>query len=243
MKETKYSIKEYWNWRSKSYPQDSEKSPDVVHKWQSIINELVADSTGRRALDMGTGNGQLAMYLARAGFDVTGVDISEEMVSQATKNAAICNLKIDFKTGDAEHLDFEDNSFDVITARNLLWTLPDPDTALSEWRRVLKPKGKLIVSDGLWMNTTWKHLPRRIFKSFNINGAISSLRFFFAYAGLHKSMPFYEGICYEHADLLLKKAEFKNVVPYDTEKINFKPYQNLGTLNNNPSFFIAHAEK
>ncbi len=48
-------------------------------------------------------------------------------------------LSIDFQTGDAEHLPFEANTFDVVVSRNLVWTLPAPETAMREWHRVLKP--------------------------------------------------------------------------------------------------------
>ncbi len=47
--------------------------------------------------------------------------------------------------GDVESLDFKDETFDCITARYVLWTLPHPEKAVLEWSRVLKPDGKLIV--------------------------------------------------------------------------------------------------
>jgi SAM-dependent methyltransferase len=72
---------------------------------------------------------------------------------------------IDFQIQDAESLSFADNTFDVVVARNLFWPLVHPGRALDEWRRVMKPGGRLIVSDGLWYNTTWKRLPRLVLKA------------------------------------------------------------------------------
>ena len=163
MARIKATIRRYWNWRSASYGDDSDKSEKIAMKWESIIRELVTGVTGSRALDIGTGRGQVAVYLARAGLDATGIDLSENMVDCARQNARHHGLDIDFRTGDAEHLVFDDNAFDVLVSRNLLWTLPHPQKALAEWRRVLRPGGMLVVSDGLWMNTTWKQLHQLAF--------------------------------------------------------------------------------
>jgi ubiquinone/menaquinone biosynthesis C-methylase UbiE len=137
MEKIKTTIKKYWNWRSKSFLTD--RSVTIAKQWESILKELVSGAPGRLAIDIGTGRGHFAVYLARLGFSVTGIDLSENMISYARQNAALHNLDIDFKTGDAEELEFEDNTFDVVVSRNLLWTLPSPDKALKEWRRVLKP--------------------------------------------------------------------------------------------------------
>lgn len=86
-----------------------------------VLHDLVENRAGKKALDVGTGTGQFAVYLANKGFEVTGVDLSEEMIATARQNAAQEGLPIRFQTGDAEHLDFADESFDVVVSRNLLW--------------------------------------------------------------------------------------------------------------------------
>ena len=246
MDSVKASIKGYWNWRSSSYGYDTDRSIEIADRWESIIKELIPDAPGRRALDVGTGTGQLAVYLARAGFGVTGIDLAENMISLAAQYAADQKLFIDFKTGDAEALDFGHDSFDAIVSRNLLWTLPSPHKALREWRRVLKPGGTLIVSDGLWMNITWAHVYRLVFKLIkgNLrNGGRISLRFFLSYAGLQKSLPFYKGISLEKASMLLHDADFREIRSYDTSNLDFNPYKNLRWNGKIPSFFIAYAKK
>jgi ubiquinone/menaquinone biosynthesis C-methylase UbiE len=68
------------------------------------------------------------------------------MISKAREHAAQCGLHIDFQQQDAENLPFKESTFHVVVARNLLWTLPDPERALREWRRVLKPDGDALIS-------------------------------------------------------------------------------------------------
>lgn len=246
MEKAKTSIKKYWNWRSKSYGYDADKSIKIANRWESILKELVSGAPGRQALDIGTGRGQFAFYLARLGFAVTGIDLSEKMISHARESALTRKRNIVFQIGDAEKLEFEDNTFDVVASRNLLWTLPNPDKALAEWRRVLKPGGTLVVSDGLWMNYTWKHIHHIAFNllkgMFRKNGMIS-VRFFCTYAGLQKSLPFYEGICFENACTLLQTARFKDIKSYDISCFDMNPYRGKKrTKNTDPAFFIAYAK-
>lgn len=245
MDKIKPGIKEYWNWRSASFGCDADKSMDIARQWQQVMNRLVADVTGKRALDIGTGTGQLAIYLARAGFNVTAVDLSEKMIARAGQYAAAHHLDIDFQIQDAECLSFADSTFDVVVARNLLWTLPHPGRALGEWRRVLKPGGRLIVSDGLWLNTTWKrlhHLVLRVAMDCFRSGRCTGLRFFWTYAGLQKKLPFYEGISLDAAVALLKAARFKAIQPHPASCFAIHPYgKTLGKPS--PVFFVTTATR
>jgi len=81
--------------------------------------------------------------LAEMGCRVVGLDLSEEMLERAEKKARDRGVEVKFKPGDAENLPFGTGSFDAIVNRAVLWTLPDPKKALAEWRRVLKPGGRL----------------------------------------------------------------------------------------------------
>ncbi len=236
----KFGIKKYWNWRSRTYGLDQDRSIQVANKWKSVMNELAESGHGRCALDIGTGTGQFAFYLADQGFEVHGVDISEKMISWAREKARQSDLDIDFRTGDAENLDFEDNTFDVVVSRNLLWTLPDPARAIREWHRVLKPDGRIIVSDGFWQNQTWKRFSQVLgncFKSLFSEPGARSLRFFAHYCTLQKQLPFYEGIHFKDADVMMQGAAFQNIQFYDTDRFGFNPY------GDGKRFFIAYAIK
>lgn len=247
MEKVKRSIKRYWNWRSSTYGYDTDKSIKIANRWEAILKKLVSGAPGKRALDIGTGRGQFAFYLARLGFTVTGIDLSENMISHARKYSAACNLDIDFQAGDAEELEFEDNTFDVVVSRNLLWTLPYPHKALKEWWRVMKPGATLIVSDGLWMNYTWKrlhHLALNTLKAMFRKQRLISLHFFCSYAHLQKPLPFYEGISFEQTGMLLQAARFREIKSYDTSCFGKNPYCGKTRIRNTePSFFIAYAKR
>ena len=236
----KSNIRHYWDWRSRSYGLDRDRSIQVADKWKAVMEELADKGHGRRALDIGTGTGQFAFYLARQGFDVTGVDLSQKMIDWAGNKAAQSFLDIDFRTGDAEHLDFTDNSFDIVVSRNLLWTLPDPERAVREWRRVLKPGGRIILSDGFWRNDTWKRLYLlivKILKSLCSRAGAISLRFFAHYCTFQKQLPLYEGVHHWDADRLMREAGFQDIHFYDTLRFGFNPY------GEDKQFFIAYANK
>lgn len=246
MKDIKASIRKYWDWRSRTFGYDRDKSIIIADTWESVLKELLPQPAGKRALDVGTGMGQFAFYLARAGFSVTGIDLSGEMITRAKRHAAEHHLPVDFVTGDAESLSFEDNSFDVLVSRNLLWTLPHPEKALKQWQRVVKPGGRLVISDGFWMNTSWKRIHWLVYKT--IKGlfqktAMRSMRFFFSYALVQKWLPFYEGLRPEDAGALLHSAYFRDIGYYDTACFSVHPYRRSRFEPAVPSFFIAYANK
>lgn len=104
---------------------------------------------GTRILETGTGKGHFTLALARRGFRVTTIDISEEEQAFARLQAERSGLSglVEFRVGDAGNLDFPDGSFDAVFSVNLLHHLKDGRRALDEMARVLAPGGKLIVSD------------------------------------------------------------------------------------------------
>ena len=99
-------------------------------------------------LDVGCGPGFFSVLLARLGYEVTAVDYTENMLTEARKNATHYGVDIDFRRMDAQKLDFEDGIFDLVISRNVLWNLEQPEQAYREWLRVLKPNGTLMNFDG-----------------------------------------------------------------------------------------------
>ncbi len=100
-------------------------------------------------LEVGTGKGHFAIELAKKGYRFTSVDVSEEEQKYARMNVAYLGLQehIDFKIADAEELNFDNGSFDIIFAVNMIHHLSDPYKVMDEFTRVIRLAGKIIVSD------------------------------------------------------------------------------------------------
>jgi ubiquinone/menaquinone biosynthesis C-methylase UbiE len=97
---------------------------------------------------VGCGTGFLTLLLAELGHNVTGVDIAPEMLELARKKAAQAGLDVELRLGDAEVLEDPDGRYDLIVARHVIWTLPNPAQAVREWLRVLKHDGRLALVEG-----------------------------------------------------------------------------------------------
>ena len=98
------------------------------------------------ALDVGTGTGFVALRLAELGHAVTAIDQAERMLAITQRQVVDRDLGVWLARADAEVLPFANDSSDVVISR---WLLPEPDHALAEWIRVLRPGGLLIAVSSL----------------------------------------------------------------------------------------------
>jgi len=112
-----------------------------------LILERIGPPEGLRILDVGCGDGVLAVELSRRGADVAGVDASEAMVAAAKARAGAENLPVGFEQAQADALPFPDETFDVVTAVTVLCFIDDADRAMREMVRVLKPGGRLVLGE------------------------------------------------------------------------------------------------
>jgi SAM-dependent methyltransferase len=100
---------------------------------------------GLRVLEIGCGLGTDGARFARAGALYTGVDLTDAAVSLARRNFELQGLPGEFRTADAESLDFADESFDLVYSHGVLHHTPDTARAVREVHRVLKPGGRAVV--------------------------------------------------------------------------------------------------
>lgn len=139
----------YWDERSRGYSLATRMSlnnrEDDVRR---IIGECIPDNRRLRVLDVGTGAGYAAIIMAQMGHDVVAVDYSEEMLEKARSNARQFRVDIMFIEADVENLDLDPFSFDVIVAKDVVWSLVNPVAAYSDWIHLLRPGGYLLVIDG-----------------------------------------------------------------------------------------------
>ncbi|WP_316165819.1 MULTISPECIES: class I SAM-dependent methyltransferase [unclassified Bradyrhizobium] len=101
---------------------------------------------GGRVLEVGVGTG-ISLPLYAPNVRVFGTDISEAMLAKAKRRVAEQRLKTveGLAVMDAEHLEFPDNSFDVVMAQYVVTAVPNPEAALDEFARVLRPGGELVI--------------------------------------------------------------------------------------------------
>ena len=145
----KEKIAAYWTKRSDSFLEQrrAELHSALADRWLEEIRKYLPEKTPLRILDVGCGTGFFTILLAKQGHQVTGTDLTPDMVANARILAKEELVNCDFEIMDAEHLSFADNSFDVVISRNLTWTLPEAAQAYKEWTRVLKPGGVLLNFD------------------------------------------------------------------------------------------------
>jgi len=114
--------------------------------------DLARIQPGEKILDVGCGTGTLAMEVAlRVGAKgrVFGIDPGEQQIARARSKAARRSLSIEFQVGVIEHLDFPDQTFDVVLSTIMMHHLSDTlkRQGLAEIARVLKPGGRLVIAD------------------------------------------------------------------------------------------------
>jgi arsenite methyltransferase len=126
---------------------------------------LASLEAGEVVLDLGSGAGIDCFIAARRVGPtgrVIGVDMTPEMIEKARRNAASAGVtNVEFRLGEIEHLPLPDNSVDVIISNCVINLSPDKPQVFSEALRVLRPGGRLMVSDIVLDSP----LPRRLLDS------------------------------------------------------------------------------
>lgn len=150
----------YWNERSHTYSNSIKDELCDSHfgAWSDVLMPIIdaqaqrSKTTDFKVLDLGCGPGFFEIMLSRNGYTVHGIDSSAAMISRAKENVAqLADLSlVQFYCGDVAELPFESNSYDVVMSRNVTWLMSDPIKAYTEWCRVLKPGGKMLVFDANW---------------------------------------------------------------------------------------------
>ncbi|MBQ1510356.1 MAG: class I SAM-dependent methyltransferase [Selenomonadaceae bacterium] len=145
------AIEGYWDARSHEFSRTrlKELAGPSAAAWTGVLQERLGKLPRKRLriLDVGTGAGFFAILLSKLGHEVTGIDMSGDMLHEAKLNALACGAGAKFLKMNAQEPDFPDGTFDVVVSRNLTWTLPDAMEAYRQWKRVLKSGGLLMNFD------------------------------------------------------------------------------------------------
>lgn len=122
----------------------------AIQEYRQQMLDLAPMNPGHHILDVGCGIGHMALRFAeRVGSSgqVFGIDKSEIFIREAQRRATQRGLAVEFKVGDAQQLDLPDQSIDLCWTERVLMYLEQPDQALDEMVRVLKPGGQMIMFD------------------------------------------------------------------------------------------------
>jgi len=116
-------------------------------KLRARVVDVANAKIGSRILDVASGTGKQAFAFAKKGYDVIGVDLSEDMLKVARKKNKYGNVK--FEVADAANLPFENNSFDVSCVSFALHDMLSSirEKALKEMVRATKPNGMIVIVD------------------------------------------------------------------------------------------------
>ncbi|MFI3904494.1 class I SAM-dependent methyltransferase [Ochrobactrum sp. S1502_03] len=178
------AMSEHWNTRAHRF-NGAASHVRLEDDWTNIFSHVIgADALD--VVDLGCGTGACSLLLAKLGHRVTGVDGSREMLRLATETANDKELDIWFIQSTMDEAPLADESADIVTLRNVLWTLENPAGAIALAHRILRPGGKIVVSDGVWFE-------HRENNSYELFGA---------------KLPFYNGVTEDNALKLLSLAGF-----------------------------------
>ena len=119
-----------------------------VQKERNFVIECAQPLYGD-ILEIGTGKGYFAVALAQQGYNFFSVDVSDKEQKFARLNAEHLGVtkQIDFRIENAQHLSFENNSFDIIFSVNMIHHLTNPSKVIDELIRLVSFEGKIILSD------------------------------------------------------------------------------------------------
>lgn len=129
---------------ARGYDGDSATAHSFKIRLQRVY-ELIEDRSGGTVLDVGCGPGVTVEHLVKRGFEVYGVDISKEMVTECQKQFGHLPAA-HFSVGKIEALEFPDAFFDVVLCMGVVEYVDDDAVAVKEMVRVTKPGGVIVVT-------------------------------------------------------------------------------------------------
>jgi SAM-dependent methyltransferase len=120
----------------------------ITELHDAVFEQLSPYADGASWLDVACGTGGLALRAARAGADVTGVDLAPVLIETASERASAEGVSVDFRVGDCERLDgIDDASFDLVSSTVGVMFAPDHEASARQLARVSKPGGRLCLAN------------------------------------------------------------------------------------------------
>jgi SAM-dependent methyltransferase len=129
-------------WSSGPYQGVTETITDV----HEVLVDRLDPQAGQRLLDLACGTGAVAERAAATGAEVVGIDIAPGLIEQAKERAEARGLEIDYRVGDAEALDLDDGSFELVASSFGVMFAPDHEAVARELARVTGPGGRIALA-------------------------------------------------------------------------------------------------
>lgn len=145
-------IAAYWDGYAQAYDEEADHGladPATRAAWRHLLERWLP-ATPSIVADLACGTGSLTLLAAELGHTVEGVDLSTNMVERALRKTASCGDRVHIVQADVVDPPLAPSSVDVILARHILWTLPDPHAALRRWVDLVRPGGRLVLVEGRW---------------------------------------------------------------------------------------------
>lgn len=145
-------IAEYWDKHAEEFDREPDHGlldSDTRAAWKDLLRMWLPHPAGDVA-DLACGTGTLSVLAAELGNTVRGFDLSSEMVLRAKAKTSHFGSAVEIAQADVSAPPLEPRSVDVVLARHILWTLPDPQAALAAWATAVRPGGRLVLVEGRW---------------------------------------------------------------------------------------------
>lgn len=121
---------------------------NIFRKWRKLLMDQVR---GEKVLEIGVGTGKNIPYYPPK-TNISAIDLSENMLAKAVRQADNISRSVDFQVMDVESLTFPDNSFDAALATFVFCSVPNPVNGLRELGRVVKPGGDIWLLEHMRVN-------------------------------------------------------------------------------------------
>lgn len=207
----KEQIRDYWSTRADTF--DDSFSHQItegveLEAWKALYTRMLG-AEEKHVLDLGCGTGEVSKVLFALGHRVTGLDFSDAMLTKARAKHADKGGRATYVSGDAEMTKQPDATFDAVTCRHLVWTLLEPEQALADWFRVLKPDGHLVIFDGNFMHQSLKDTVLRKIIALISPTQPSPLQD--QDIAIREHLPFAKGLGFEDVTAMAERVGFQDI--------------------------------
>lgn len=138
-----------------------EEIPFYNEQRSEVIYKILKRAKSQRVLDVGCGLGKVTVHLSKKGLDVSGIDVSSRLISLAREKAAKNKVKVYFEVSRLEEFDPKEK-FDAVLFAGVLEHIEDDVGMMREAKRLLKPDGKIVITDKPTFNCLFNKRDQRI---------------------------------------------------------------------------------